>query len=189
MDAARPSGEPWSHPVRSTDVAGRRDRTFALAPDDATRAKIARAVGALAVERLAFDGRLAPRGRTDVALAGRLVARVRQACVVSLAPVVTELDLPVERLFVADWVEPGPGEVEMPEDDRVDPLPETIDLGAVMVEALALAMPDYPRAPGAALGSAVFAGPGVAPLRDDDTRPFAALKALRPDASAPDATD
>lgn len=179
MDAA----EPWSHTVRAAEIAGRRERAFALTPDDATRARIARAVGAQAVERLAFEGRLAPRGRADVALHGRLVARVRQPCVVTLAPVTTAIDVPVERLFVADWTEPGPGEVEMPEDDRVEPLPEAIDLGAVMVEALALALPDYPRAPGAELGQAIFAEPGVAPLADEDTRPFAALKALRPDAA------
>jgi uncharacterized metal-binding protein YceD (DUF177 family) len=175
--------------VRSAEVAGRRARTFALAPDDPTRAAIARAVGAKAVERLAFDGTLAPHGRGDVTLEGRLVARVRQACVVTLAPVVTEIDVPVERHFLARWEEPGPGEVEMPEDDRLDPLPEVIDLGAVMVEALALAMPDYPRAPGAGLGQAAFAPPGVAPMSDADIRPFAALKALRPEAAAPDESD
>jgi uncharacterized metal-binding protein YceD (DUF177 family) len=182
MDAAD-TAEPWSHPVRSADVAGRRAHSFALAPDDATRAQIARAVGARAVERLTFEGRLAPRGRADVALEGRLVARVRQSCVVTLAPVATEIDVPVERLFVAGWEEPGPGEVEMPEDDRIEPLPEAIDLGAVMVEALVLAMPDYPRAPGAVLAQTAFGPPGVAPMTDDDARPFAALKTLRPDAA------
>jgi hypothetical protein len=37
----------------------------------------------------------------------------------------------------------------MPEDDTTEALPERLDLSAVMAEALALALPDYPRAPDA----------------------------------------
>ena len=32
----------------------------------------------------------------------------------------------------------------MPEDDAIEPLPETLDLGEVLAEALALALPAYP---------------------------------------------
>jgi uncharacterized metal-binding protein YceD (DUF177 family) len=66
----------------------------------------------------------------------------------------------------------------MPEDDSTEPLPEIIDLTEVLREALALALPLYPRAPGAELGEAVFAAPGAAPIRDADLRPFAALASL-----------
>jgi len=51
-----------------------------------------------------------------------------------------------------------------------------IDPAAVMIEALALAMPLYPRAEGADLGEAVHAEPGVTPMRDADARPFAGLR-------------
>ncbi len=47
---------------------------------------------------------------------------------------------------------PTDDEAEMPEDDTAEPLPEVIDPGAVMFEALALALPDYPRAPKAETG-------------------------------------
>jgi hypothetical protein len=50
---------------------------------------------------------------------------------------------------------------------------------AVLAEALALALPDYPRAPGAELGQAVFAEPGIEPLRDEALRPFAGLAAFK----------
>ena len=85
----------------------------------------------------------------------------------------------------------------MPEDDSEEPLPEVIDAGAVMIEALVLALPDYPRSSGAALGEAVHAPPGVAPLRDADLRPFAGLAGLAqklagngdgPDGDEPDGT-
>ena len=48
-----------------------------------------------------------------------------------------------------------------------------------MTEALALALPPFPRAPGAALGDAVFSEPGKAAMHDRDTRPFAGLADLR----------
>ena len=52
---------------------------------------------------------------------------------------------------------PDGDEVEMPEDDTVEPMPEVIDLAEVAAEALALALPLYPRAPGADFGQAVHA--------------------------------
>lgn len=67
----------------------------------------------------------------------------------------------------------------MPEDDTLEPIPEVIDLRALAAEELALALPDWPRAPGAELGEAVFAAPDAAPLRDADLRPFAGLQALK----------
>ncbi|MEO0904769.1 MAG: DUF177 domain-containing protein, partial [Pseudomonadota bacterium] len=69
--------------------------------------------------------------------------------------------------------------VEMPDDDTVEALPETLDLAAVMTEALSLALPPYPRSEGADLSNAVFAEPGVTPMTDDDAKPFAGLGALR----------
>jgi hypothetical protein len=43
----------------------------------------------------------------------------------------------------------------------------------VATEALALALPSYPRKPGVTFGG------GAAPADDGETRPFAALAALR----------
>jgi uncharacterized metal-binding protein YceD (DUF177 family) len=54
-----------------------------------------------------------------------------------------------------------------------------IDVSAVMAEALALHLPLYPRAGGADLGEAVFTEPGLAPMRDEDAKPFAGLAGLR----------
>ncbi|MDR5651709.1 YceD family protein [Ruixingdingia sedimenti] len=171
---------PYTHPVRAADLTGRRDRAFDLRPDAAACAAIAATLGINAVADLAFAGHLRPAGRADVMLEARLEATVDQPCVVTLVPVRSRIDVPVARRYVAGMAAPEGAEVEMPEDDTLEPLPEVIDLGAVMVEALALALPDYPRAPGAELGEAVFAAPGVAALRDADLRPFAALARLRP---------
>jgi uncharacterized metal-binding protein YceD (DUF177 family) len=85
----------------------------------------------------------------------------------------------VRRVYARDFTYPDGAEAEMPEDDAVEPLPQTLDLGTVMVEALSLALPPFPRADGAELGQVLAAAAGVTPMTDDDAKPFAGLGALR----------
>lgn len=167
-----------SLPFRVTAIAGRASTHVRFAPDGAARAAIAAALGLLALPTLRFDGDIRPSGKRDMELRGRLEAVVVQPCSVSLLPVTTRLAEDVVRRYLADYAESVAEEVEIPQDDTLDPLPEVIDAAAVVIEALALALPLYPRAPGAELGEAVFAGPGTEPLREADLRPFAGLAAL-----------
>ena len=90
------------------------------------------------------------------------------------------------RRYLADFAYPDGEEVEMPEDDSAEPLPEVIDVGAVAAEALALALPPFVRAPGVELGGEDYAAPGVSPLRDEDLRPFAGLAALKSKLEGPE---
>lgn len=168
---------PFTHPLRLADLSGRKPTRFTLAPDAAARAAIGADLGLTDLPALRFSGELAPRGRRDWQLAARLQAEVVQPCVATLAPVHSVIDEAVERLYVADLTEPEGDEVEMP-DDRIEPLPAVLDLAEVMVEALALALPLYPRAAEAGAGDAQAAAPGVTPLRDEDLRPLAGLKDL-----------
>lgn len=154
-------------------------------PDAEARAEIARALDVPEVRKLRLTGTLSPEGKRDWRLDATLGATVVQACVVTLAPVTTRIDESLTRRFLARMPDPGPGEVEMPEDTDVEPLPETIDLGALAVEALELALPPYPRADGAEAGEMVFAEPGTTPMTDEDVRPFAGLAGLR-DSLKPD---
>jgi uncharacterized metal-binding protein YceD (DUF177 family) len=152
---------------------------FSLLPDAAARQSAAESLGIEAVRKLRFEGVLEPVGRADWHLRATLGATVVQACVVTLDPVTTRIDTDVSRHYVADYAEPEGEEVEMPEDDTLEPLPDRLDLSNVMLEALALALPDYPRAEGAELGEANFAQPGVTPMTDDEAKPLAGLAALR----------
>lgn len=169
---------PLSHPLRVASLPNRKPTRFDIAATPEQAELLAQVLEISRVEGLRFKGELRPIGRSDFELEARLTAEVEQPCSVTLAPVVTRIDEVVRRRYLADLPEPEGDEVEIPEDDTQEPLPEVIDPGSVAVEALALALPLYPRAPGATLSEAVFAGPGVTPLRDEDLRPFAGLASL-----------
>ncbi|GAB1363759.1 YceD family protein [Rhodobacter sp.] len=163
---------------RTAALSHRKVTRFRLAPDAAGRAAIAASLDLIDLPELVFEGEIAPAGRADFTLTGHLRARVVQACIVTLEPVPAVLDERITRRFLAEYEVPEGEEVEMPEDDSAEPLPEVIDLAEILREAMALALPLYPRAAGAELGEAVFAADGTEPLRDQDLRPFAGLAAL-----------
>jgi hypothetical protein len=115
----------------------------------------------------ALPARWTPEGARDWHLDGQLGATVVQPCVVTLAPVTTRLETTVTRRYLADWQEPRAKRPRCREDDTTEALPERIDLAAVMAEALALVLPDYPRAPDAEIGTRAIRRPRC---RADDRR-------------------
>ena len=169
---------PTSH-LRLADLATRKPTTFELIPTANERKAIAAALGIVSVKKLRFIGALAPQDRKDWTLTAELGATVVQDCVVTLDPVTTRIDEDVIRSYVADIPEIEASEIEMQVDETIEDLPETLDLAQVMIEALSLALPPYPRSEGADLANTVFTEPGRAPMTDDDAKPFAGLGALR----------
>ncbi len=152
---------------------------FTLEPGPEMRARIVAELDLRALRKVRLEGTLSPEGKADWRLEARLGATAVQSCVVTLEPVTTRLDIDLHRSYRADLPEPSGDELEMPEDDTIEALPASLSLIDLLVEALALALPDYPRADGVALGEAVFTAPGVAPLTDDDAKPLAGLAAFR----------
>lgn len=166
--------------ARVIEVARLRDLAefgFDIAPEPAEALALARLLDAQAVRKLRLRGRLAQAPDGGWLLEAVLGATVIQTCVVSLDPVTTRVDQPVDRRFLP---RAKAGVVVDPEAaDDVEPLGDRIDLGRVAVEALALALPDYPRKPGAKLARATVSPAGAQPLGEAGIRPFAALAALR----------
>lgn len=177
-DPDRDPDRPLRMPFRVAALPARTPQRFDLCPDAPARAALARHLGIAAVHDLRFTGEIRPTGGRDVALSGRLVARIEQPCGITLDPVVTAIDEPVERRYIAGMPEPQGPETEMSEDDTQEPLPEVIDAGAVATEALALAVPPFPRVPGAALDRAAAAPRGADPLDGEGRRPFSGLAAI-----------
>ena len=176
----RPTSSPTSRPTRfrTGGLSPRKPTAFDHHAGAEELKALAADLGLLSLRGLRLTGEIAPNGPDEIVLTAQLVADADQACVVTLIPVRARINDPVRRRFVADLSGPAGDEVEIPEDDTLEPMPEVIDLAEVAAEALALALPLYPRAPGAELGTLVAAPDGVAPLSDADLKPFAGLAAL-----------
>jgi len=179
MSHPTPSPSPLSHPIRPADLPQGRVVEIELVPDAPTLAAIAAELGLDGLRKMRVTGKLAPLGKRDWRFTGHIGATVTQPCVVTLEPVNTRIEEDIQRSWRAG-LEPQTGsEVEMPEDADEEPLGEVIDLGAVALEALVLAIPLYPQTEGATLARKEFTEPGKQAMSDDDARPFAGLAALR----------
>lgn len=183
--ADRPSSGkdlPWSFSVLVAQIP--EDGSRVTFEADATqRAALAAVAGLREVTeaRASFD--LAHEGEGTVHAIGTVTAQVGQTCVVTLDPVESSIDEPIDVIFApASYVPPSaPVEDGEPEEEPDPPEPITagaIDLGRVATDFLFLGIDPYPRKPGA-----VFEPPAV--TSDPEDHPFAALKALKDDAPPP----
>lgn len=163
---------------RVIELGPLRDRLdFDITPEPAEATALARLMGALSLRKMRFAGSLTPLEPRGWALDATLGATVVQPCVVTLEPVTTRIDQPVRRRYLPEGRGTSGALLVDPEDDddETEPLGERIDLGLVATEALALALPAYPRSPGATLRA-----PGTLPEEEDEVvKPFAGLAALR----------
>lgn len=155
-------------------------RSVKVDADEAARKEIARQMGITAVERLVADLTVVPL-RGGLRAQGRLVARIEQPSVVSFEPVFQDIDEQIDRVFLpaertATPVTPGTEiYVDLEDDDFPDHIdgPE-VDLSALLLETLALAIEPYPRRDGESLS-----GLGL-DVAEEDAGPFAALARLKP---------
>lgn len=176
-DAPAPAG-PWSMPVLVSEVPDT-GRHVELVPDEATRQAVAREAGLVALPRLAATFDLTRRGTDSLRVEGRVTGTVIQNCVVTLEPIESEIDEPVELFFrpePADQADAGEEASFHPVDGEEPPEPlvnGTVDLGTIATEFLNLGIDPYPRKEGA-----VFDAP---PAGDPASHPFAALAALKKD--------
>jgi uncharacterized metal-binding protein YceD (DUF177 family) len=185
--ATKNEADPWRVPVmvaQIPDAGLHRD----VEADAAARKAIAELAGLREIvsARASFDVTPESGGRFQVT--GHVTARVGQTCVVTLDPIENDIDEPIDLTFappeqipaLADLVDDDvESDVEIP--DPPEPIiGGAIDLGRLATDALLLGIDPYPRKPGAAFEPQVTAA-------DPEDHPFAALKALKGDAKAPDA--
>jgi hypothetical protein len=172
---SRRDAPPWSYPIRLIDV-GRLDRAVPLSPDEAARKRIASTLDLADLPTFDAEVRLEP-WLDGVQLDGRWRATVVYRCGLTLEPFEARLD----GRFVVRAVPPhspqaadGASDVELDleADDPPDVLDgDVIDVGAYLVEHLALELDPFPRKPGAVFD---------APPAEEPPSPFAVLSRLRP---------
>ncbi|OHT18317.1 YceD family protein [Edaphosphingomonas haloaromaticamans] len=167
----------FARPIRF-DSIGEAERAVDLEATPEERAALARRFGLIALDRLVAGARLHRQGQAVLA-EGRLAAEVQQACVATGEPVPAAIDESFRLRFVPEAEMSAEGdEIELSEED-CDTIPfdgALIDIGEAVAETLALALDPFPRSPDAA---ATLKAAGVLLEGEEETGPFAVLKALR----------
>jgi uncharacterized metal-binding protein YceD (DUF177 family) len=166
---------PWSVPVKRGDIP-ETGRHFDLTPDRAARDAIARLAEVVDLPRLEATFDVAHHGRGGLRVVGHVSATVGQVCVVTVEPIESEIDEPIDLVFLpaAASMPAGQedGEIEVSAEDEPEVLVNgTVDLGAIATEFLVLGVDPYPRKP-----DAIFEAPAAG---DSSARPFAALAPLK----------
>ena len=157
-----------------------------IAASEGERAALAKRFGFLGLPafsaRVTVDRQLGGR----VVVEGRLRGKIVQACILTLDPVMQDLDETFRIVFKQDLTEerdPESGEALVnPQADAPEPLSgNLLDVGEIVAEQLSLAADPYPRRPGAKLED-VLPRPrrDGRPIRQEQRRhPFAGLAALK----------
>lgn len=121
--------------------------SYALVPSADERVALAARFDLISLDSFRAELRLAPlRGGPVLRLTGTIEARVVQRCVVTLGPVESAIEVPVNIVLkpseaLTDEIDP---------DEDVEPYEnDSIDIGEIAAEELALALDPYPRAPDA----------------------------------------
>ena len=169
--------------IRFLDINPRKPHKFDIRPSNEVCKIIAKDLGLLSLTKLRLLGNLTAHGENSWRLNAHIGATVEQACVLTLASVQTRIDSTVERnylpLKIHDESSIGlDGEVQMEQDENLEPLETELDLIAVMIEALAIELPTYPKVDGASFKRKAITAPGIVPLSDEDANPFANLSTL-----------
>lgn len=179
-----PSGPPpFSYRVKVGNVSHNALEVH-IEADDRECAALARLWDILGVQVLAADLKIRRWKKDGVKVFGSVHAEVTQACVVTLDPVAEVIDEEIDEIFVPE----GSALARIPANDQGEilidadgpDLPEsftgdTIDVGAVVAEVVAMALDPYPRKPGAEFADHVEGSAGD----DKKPSPFAVLKTLK----------
>lgn len=178
MTSRQDRPDPWRSPVAVAQIP-ERGLHRELEADEAQRKAIADIAGLREVLSAHASLDLTPKSGGRLHVAGHVRARVGQTCVVTLDPIETDIDEPIDLTFAPP--EQIPALSDLVNDagegaDEIDP-PEpieggVIDLGRLATDALFLAIDPYPRKP-----DAVFGHENAPP--DPEDHPFAVLKALK----------
>ena len=164
---------PWNVPVAVEDIPETGLHLEIDAPE-AARAALVAVAGLRNLPRLSAVFDLTRRG-AGVRMTGQVSAHVGQTCVVTLEPVESDVEEPIDLVFAprdaADKVAATTDRDANGEEPPEALIGGQLDIGAIATEFLLLGIDPYPRK----------AGAEFMPPKAEDTgaRPFAALEALK----------
>jgi len=164
----------WSHTTASVPDHGLDAHRTA---DEAQRREIAAALDLDSLDQLEARYHIAHLANGRFRVSGEIVARVTQACVVTLDPVASDIRTPfaVEFWPAGDIPQLDEGEREALDEDPPEPIEHhRIAVGRIIYETLGAAIDPYPRLPDAELERHEAGGE-----TPEAEHPFAALAKLK----------
>ena len=177
----------FSRALKVSKLTNMSDYKFEETPSEDETNAMSVLFDVISIRKMRFGGSIVAFEDKGWLLEGVLGATISQNCVVTLERIRTRIDLDIRRVFVP-MQEPTADEITLDasDDDELEPLGKEIDLGLIAMEALALAIPEYPRVEGAELPDSSFSAPGATDITDEAPKAFAGLAALKEKLSNPD---
>lgn len=180
MERADDAGPGLSRPEFSRIVSlndlGKDEMRLDLHATNEECAALARRFGLAAIAGLRASGGLGRSGDDRVRLRVTLEAAVTQACVVTLDPIASRIEEEIDITFDPELGDAATLDIAFEAAvDREPLMGDSLDLGEIIAEELALSLDPYPRKPGIALEI----GPGAAAGEPPRGGPFEALAALK----------
>ena len=163
----------WSVPLAVHELpdTGRR---YQITADEHVRAAICRLAQLRDLSRLEASFEVVRRGRSAVSVVGRVSATVGQNCVVTLEPILNEVEESIDVVYTSKVAGQYHQtlDIDFAGEDPPEPLADgMLDLGEIATEFLIMGIDPYPKKPGA-----TFEPPQAS---DNEAHPFAALAALK----------
>jgi uncharacterized metal-binding protein YceD (DUF177 family) len=177
----------FSRVLKVSKLTGSSNYAFDETPSEDETDAMSALFDVVSIRKMRFKGKIVPFDEKGWLLQGILGATISQNCVITLERVRTRIDIDIRRVFVP-LPEPTADEITLDasSDDEVEPLGKEIELGLVAMEALALAIPEYPRIEGAELPDGDFSPTSTADITDEAPKAFAGLAALKEKLLNPD---
>ena len=134
----------------------------------------------LNVEKLlsfSFKGRLVRQNNKRYELRASFTATTVQNCIVTWKPIKAVITDKIERHYSEEQVEHKVGDVSLDINSKdLELIRKELNIGAVVIEALCLAIPDYPRKKNVRFAGATITSSGLKPLDKNLSNPFLILK-------------
>ena len=171
---------PLSHPISVGDVP-QSGVTVKFSADESERKALAAVYAVASVETLDAVLTVKPWRRDGLSVTGTVTASVTQPCVVTLVPVVQRVEEEIDLHFQPTMRIRSQGK-----EITIDPVGEdppevfdgdSLDLGAIAAEHVALGIDLYPRAPGVRFEAEIEAEEED----EEEPSPFAVLEQLKRD--------
>ena len=137
----------------------------------------------LQVEKIkffSFKGQITLTNKTTAMLRGSFSTRLIQSCVISLSPVRTKIEKAVTLNYEISKFNKRQKSVSVsPNFDEPEQIYEEVNIGDVMLEALSLEIPLYPKKEGINFTGITITDTGIKPLELTRNNPFVSLKGLK----------